>query len=98
MRAIAAMAGERVIGYKGKLPWKNRRDMRFFKQMTWGQDVIVGHSTFTSMGILKNRYHTVLTNGPTPASIIDAEGKEIVEFVTLDKIDQSAYNKAWVIG
>ncbi len=99
MRAIAAMSADRVIGYKGKLPWKNRRDMRFFKQMTWGQDVIVGHTTFLSMGILKNRHHTVLTHDPVPSSIIDGlTGKEMVEFVTLNKIDQSAYNKAWVIG
>jgi dihydrofolate reductase len=99
MRAIAAMSGYRVIGYKGKLPWKNRRDMEFFKAMTWGQDIIVGRSTFESMGILKNRYHYVLSSDKTNASISNAvTSEEIVDFVTPDEIDISAQNKAWVIG
>lgn len=93
------MSGNRVIGYKGHLPWKNRNDMQFFKAMTWEQDVIMGRSTFESVGILKNRHHWVLTNNKLNTAIFDGlTEKEIVNYVTLDQIDISSNNKSWVCG
>lgn len=48
--AVAAMAGNRVIGKDGKLPWRLPEDLEFFKQLTTGHPVIMGRRTFESIG------------------------------------------------
>lgn len=50
MKAIAAMAKNRVIGYQGKIPWQLPEDLRFFKETTWGKIVIMGRKTYESIG------------------------------------------------
>ena len=49
--AIAAMAEEnRVIGDHGKIPWNIPEEQQFFKKETLGSTVIMGRSTFDSIG------------------------------------------------
>ena len=36
MKAIVAMAPNRVIGYKGTTPWHISDDMKWFKRLTMG--------------------------------------------------------------
>lgn len=50
MKAIAAMTQDRVIGLRGGIPWKNSEDMRFFKETTTGNVVLMGRGTYESMG------------------------------------------------
>ena len=48
--AIAAMAENRVIGNHGKIPWNIPEEQQFFKKETLGSTVIMGRSTFDSIG------------------------------------------------
>jgi len=46
---IAAMTQERVIGLRGKLPWKIPEDMKLFKELTEKNTVIMGKNTWLSI-------------------------------------------------
>lgn len=59
MRAIAAMASNRVIGKDGKLPWRIPGDLKFFKQMTENCICVVGRKTFDTLPFLANRKFVV---------------------------------------
>ena len=62
MKAIAAMALNRVIGRDGRIPWHLPEDLRFFKQTTMGHVVLMGRRTFDSIGRpLPGRENWVLT-------------------------------------
>ena len=60
---IAAMADDRVIGINNSLPWKLPSDMRWFRQHTLGQPIIMGRKTFESFGgrTLPDRTNIVIT-------------------------------------
>jgi dihydrofolate reductase len=55
-----------VIGYKNKLPWHIRSDLKRFKRLTIGHAIIMGRSTFNSIGRpLADRTNIVMTrSGP----------------------------------
>ena len=62
MKAILAMAKNRVIGNNGKLPWPSiKEDFKWFKEFTTGKKLIVGKNTFDTLPLLKNREILVLT-------------------------------------
>lgn len=69
MKAILAMAKNRVIGNNGKLPWHVPNDFKWFKEFTMGKKIIVGKNTFDTLPLLKNRECMVLTK---PVEAIDA--------------------------
>jgi len=59
---IAAVAANGVIGNRGALPWKLPDDMARFRELTMGHAVIMGRSTFESMGKpLRGRRNIVLS-------------------------------------
>lgn len=59
---IAAMADNRVIGADNKMPWHLPADLAFFKRNTVKKPVIMGRSTFESIGRpLPNRQNIVLS-------------------------------------
>ncbi len=59
---IAAVAANLVIGDAGKLPWRLPDDLARFKRLTMGHPVVMGRSTFQSMGKpLSGRLNIVLT-------------------------------------
>lgn len=65
MKAIVAMACNRVIGNRGAIPWHLPQDLRFFKRTTLGHAVVMGRKTYDSIGRpLPGRQNFVLTNGP----------------------------------
>jgi len=60
---IAAIARNRVIGKKSKLPWHIPEDLLRFKQLTTGHTVIMGRKTFDSLdNPLPNRTNIVITS------------------------------------
>lgn len=62
---IVAMARNRVIGQKNKIPWHIPEEMHHFKTTTMGHAVIMGRKTFESMGkALPGRFNVVLTRTP----------------------------------
>jgi dihydrofolate reductase len=50
MKAIVAMARNRVIGKDGRIPWHLPEDLRWFKKRTMGGVVAMGRKTFESLG------------------------------------------------
>lgn len=59
---IAALAENRTIGYKGKIPWKIPEDLKRFRQLTLNHPIIMGRKTYDSIGKpLDKRKNLVLT-------------------------------------
>ena len=53
------------IGRKGQLPWKCKEDMKWFKETTMNNVVIMGRNTYDSIGTpLKGRHNIVITSKP----------------------------------
>ena len=59
---IVAVGKNNVIGKDNKLLWTLPSDLKYFKEATLGQTIIMGRKTFQSLpGILPGRQHVVLT-------------------------------------
>jgi len=59
---IAAVADNRVIGRRGRLPWRIPADLARFKALTMGKPVIMGRKTYESIGVaLPGRQNIVVT-------------------------------------
>lgn len=50
MKAIVAMAENRVIGANGTIPWHLSEDLKFFKRTTLGHVIVMGRKTYESIG------------------------------------------------
>ena len=50
IKAIVAMAENRVIGNAGTIPWHLPEDFKFFKATTMGHAILMGRKTFESIG------------------------------------------------
>lgn len=65
VRMILAVDRGNAIGWQdGHLPWKIPADIKRFKELTIGHDVIMGRKTFDSLGRpdgLPNRFNVVVT-------------------------------------
>lgn len=67
LKAIAAMASNRVIGDQNTIPWHLPEDFRWFKQTTLGHILLMGRKTFDSIGrVLPGRETWVLTRSTAP--------------------------------
>jgi dihydrofolate reductase len=65
VKAVVAMAQNRVIGNGGQLPWHLPEDFKWFKELTTGHLVLMGRKTFASLPKpLPNRTNVVFTRGP----------------------------------
>ena len=87
------------IGIEGDLPWpKNKRDMQWFKDHTTGDVVIMGRTTWESIGSkpLPGRINVVVTSKylEAPDFTIHGEMKNIVDTVKSRYPEQNV----WVIG
>lgn len=60
---IVAKAKNNVIGKDNQLIWHISEDLKRFKKLTSGHNIIMGRKTFESLGrVLPNRFHIVLSN------------------------------------
>ncbi len=50
LRAVVAMASNRVIGKNGGLPWRLSEDLKWFKKLTIGHPIVMGRKTMESLG------------------------------------------------
>ncbi|MEI6344315.1 MAG: dihydrofolate reductase [Verrucomicrobiota bacterium] len=50
IKAIVAMAENRVIGNAGAIPWHLPDDFKFFKATTMGHAILMGRKTYESIG------------------------------------------------
>ena len=59
---IVAVDRQGAIGKEGKLPWHYSADMKFFKETTTGNTVVMGHNTWLSLKQpLPNRLNIVVS-------------------------------------
>ena len=47
---VVAMGANGVIGVDGGLPWRLPEDLAHFKQLTMGHPMVMGRTTFESIG------------------------------------------------
>jgi dihydrofolate reductase len=92
LTSIVAVNAEGVIGSKNALPWRLRTDMRFFREQTTGNVVLMGRKTFDSLGrkCLPNRTNVVISHNfglfPETDSCRAAYG-----------IEDALFRAAWVL-
>lgn len=68
LKAVVAMASNRVIGKDGGLPWRLPADLKWFKRLTLGHPVIMGRRTMESLGRpLSGRRNVVVSRSLTTA-------------------------------
>ena len=94
MISIAAMGKNRVIGVGGRLPWHLPGDLRRFRELTRGGVVIMGRTTFASIGRpLPQRENWVLSR------TVGLQLPGVRVFSSLETLLQALDEKlAWVIG
>ncbi len=94
---IVAIAKNYAIGKGGSLPWHYSADLKFFKETTTGNAVVMGANTWRSIGKpLPRRLNIVLTrsgNVDTPESVVKLNNKQAV--IDLGKL---AKGDIFVIG
>ena len=95
---IAAVAKNGVIGDKGKIPWRLPEDFKHFKRTTQGHAVIMGRTTYESIGRpLPDRLNIVLTKkkayGVPEGVLLQLSIEE-----ALDYCRKHGQSKAFIIG
>ena len=62
LNLIVAKTNNNCIGFKNSLPWILKDDMKFFKEKTYNNVVVMGRKTFESLNKpLKNRKNVIIT-------------------------------------
>lgn len=97
LSTIVAIANGNVIGKDNKLIWHLPEDLKRFKQITTGKNIIMGRKTFESLGrVLPNRKHIILCNDMEMN--VDNENVEVLDDISkLDKYINSE-EENFVIG
>ena len=94
---IVALDEGRVIGSEGGMPWHLPADLKFFKSMTMGKPIIMGRSTWESIGRpLPGRTNIVITRNPS----FHADGCRVAHSVdeALAMAREEAAEEAMIIG
>ena len=92
---IAAINKNRVIGKNDSLPWYLPADLRHFKKLTTGKPIIMGSTTFASIGkALPDRINIVMTRD----TAFVAEGCVIVHSVEEALAAAGGCDEVMVIG
>lgn len=84
MKAIWAEDNQGWMGYQGKLPWHIPEDLRFFKEKTSGNIVIMGRKTWEGIGHpLPNRINIILsrTEKEIPGCLVFSSAKEVLSYL-----------------
>lgn len=90
---VVAMSENRVIGRNGQLPWKLSNDLRRFKELTIGKNILMGRKTFESINKpLPNRNNFVLTRND------DFNRNDLVIFHSKEDVLKSNIKELIVIG
>ncbi len=96
MKAIVAMARNRVIGFQGKMPWHLPEDFRWFKRATMGGALLMGRKTFDSIGrALPGRLTLVVTRGEI---VTDSPDVDTVHDLAAFRPEDHAPREVWVAG
>jgi dihydrofolate reductase len=94
---VAAVAENGVIGKDGELPWHIPEDMEHFKNLTMGNPVLMGRTTFESLPNsvkpLPGRTNIVLTR-----SGVEADVKEAGTIEEAYRIAEEHGDKVYIAG
>lgn len=73
MEAIYAIDNTHGLAKNGQIPWHSKKDLKFFKEKTKNNVIIMGKNTFLSFpnGYLKDRLNIILTRNPETIDIIN---------------------------
>lgn len=71
MEAIYAIDNKQGLAKDGKIPWRSKKDLKFFKDKTKNNVVIMGRNTFFSLpnGYLQERLNIIFTKNPNDINI-----------------------------
>jgi dihydrofolate reductase len=93
MKIIVAMSNNNVIGINNKLPWHLSDDLKRFKSLTQGNQIVMGRKTFESIGRpLPNRDNIIITRDLNSK----IEGVKIIS--KIEDIPYSEDQKTFIIG
>lgn len=100
VNAILACDTKFGIGYKGDLPWpKSDLDMKWFQKNTSGGIVLMGRSTWESIGSkpLPKRINIVVTNKDIsgPDLIMSGDMENVIERI---REEQDQDRDLWIMG
>lgn len=91
IRLIVAMDKNNVIGKDGVLPWHLPSDLKFFKETTMNETIVMGRKTFESIGKpLPYRNNVILTTNEdfqAKNTMIVHSLKELDTYVAYARID-----------
>lgn len=91
---IAAIGKNRELGRNNDLIWHFKEDMKFFRETTTGNTVIMGRKTFESLPhALPNRRNIVITTNNDYA----AEGAEVVTSIE-EALETAKNDNIFIIG
>jgi len=100
-KIIVAASPNGLIGVDGKLPWRKKADLKRFKATTMGGTLVMGRSTWESIGRpLPGRKTFILSKSP-PGTIDVAEAWwDLVSiYESLDvAISAAGENPIWIAG
>jgi dihydrofolate reductase len=95
---VVAASDNNVIGKDNQLLWHLPKDMRFFKNTTWGLPILMGRKTFESLGnkVLPGRLNLILSNQKN----IKTNGATVVHSLqdALNLAAKQDYKQLMVIG
>lgn len=87
---LVAFDENRVIGNKGKIPWREPEDLKLFKNRTENNTVIMGRNTWDSLPVrpLPNRLNIVLSSKYiiSPDAFIESINKDEGQVHVIDDI------------
>lgn len=96
MKMLMCVSEGNLIGYDDMLPWRDTNEMRFFRRLTLGCNVLMGRKTFESIGRpLNYRHNFVLSRYAGESNEDVTYVSSVEEFLSLPEAEN--YN-TWVIG
>ena len=95
---VVAASENNAIGLNNQLLWHLPKDMRFFKNTTWGMPILMGRKTFESMGSkpLNGRLNIIITRNNNWVSEDVTVVHTMEEAIAL--ATKFSYNELLVIG
>ena len=112
IEAIVAVDSKNGIAKDGKIPWKSKTDMKFFREKTTGSIIIMGSTTLLSLPNalpLPNRLNIVVTRTPSKYTcypkysqldnILFWDEEALFKFLNSQDLNKKGdYKKIFVIG
>ena len=91
---IAAIGKNNELGLNNDLIWHLPNDLKFFKEKTLNQNIVMGYNTFVSLGrVLPSRKHIVLSFEKVRLPL------EVIQFNNLEDLENYIKDKdVFIIG